>query len=79
MNHENKFYVSRFRNRNGVFSFRVDGLAAKEIGANVCCVRTSNQEFSVQDMSVLDRNLPVGTVIRPLSFLAEAEPRNKYQ
>ena len=25
MNHENKFSVSRFRNRNGVFSFRVDG------------------------------------------------------
>jgi hypothetical protein len=25
MNHENKFSVSRFRSRNGVFSFRVDG------------------------------------------------------
>jgi hypothetical protein len=25
MNHENKFSVSRFRNRNGVFSFRLCG------------------------------------------------------
>ena len=25
MNHKNKFSVSRFRNRNGVFSYRVDG------------------------------------------------------
>jgi integrase len=25
MNHENKFSVSRFRNRNGVFSFRIEG------------------------------------------------------
>jgi hypothetical protein len=25
MNHEYKFSVSRFRNRNGVFSFRVEG------------------------------------------------------
>ena len=25
MNHENQFSVSRFRNRNGVFSFRVEG------------------------------------------------------
>src|ERR1019366_10536966 len=25
MNHENSFCVSRFKNRNGVFSFRVDG------------------------------------------------------
>jgi hypothetical protein len=25
MNHENSFCVTRFKNRNGVFSFRVDG------------------------------------------------------
>jgi hypothetical protein len=35
MNHENKFSVMRFRNRNGMFSFRCDGrLNGVRIGRN---------------------------------------------
>jgi integrase len=50
MNHENKFSVSRFRNRNSVFSFRVEGrLNGVRIRRNF-----KNQEQAAAEKAVLE-------------------------
>jgi integrase len=73
MNHENKFSVSRFRNRNGVFSFRVDGrLEGVRIRRNF-----KTQEEAATEMAALRlKGLQLGSNLRTVTTcLAEEQVR----
>jgi integrase len=73
MNHENKFSVSRFRNRNGVFSFRVeDRLNGVRIRRNF-----KNQEEAATEKAALElKSLQIGSNLQAVTTcLAEDQVR----
>jgi hypothetical protein len=73
MNHENKFSVSRFRNRNGVFSFRVDGrLNGVRIRRNF-----KDQEQAATEKAALElKSLQIGSSLQAVTTcLAEVQVR----
>src|ERR1035438_7991415 len=73
MNHENKFSVSRFRNRNGVFSFRVDGrLNGVRIRRNF-----KDQEQAATEKAALElKSLQIGSSLQAVTnCLAEVQVR----
>jgi integrase len=73
MNHENKFSVSRFRNRNGAFSFRVDGrLNGVRIRRNF-----KNQEEAATEKAALElKSLQIGSSLQAVTTcLAEVQVR----
>lgn len=73
MNHENKFSVSRFRNRNGVFSFRVEGrLNGVRIRRNF-----KTQEEAASEKAALElKSLQIGSNLHSITTcLAEEQVR----
>jgi integrase len=73
MNHENKFSVSRFRNRNGVFSYRVDGrLNGVRIRRNF-----KTQEEAATEKAALElKSLQIGSNLQAVvTCLAEEQVR----
>jgi integrase len=73
MNHENSFSVSRFRNRNGVFSFRVEGsLNGVRIRRNF-----KTQEEAATEKAALElKGLQIGSNLRSVTtVLAEDQVR----
>jgi integrase len=73
MNHENKFSVSRFRNRNGVFSFRVDGhLNGVRIRRNFKTLEEAAAEKAALELKALQL---VSNLRAVTTFLTEIQVR----
>jgi integrase len=73
MNHENKFSVSRFRNRNGVFSFRVEGrLNGVRIRRNF----KTQEEAATEKAALGLKSLQIGSNLQEVvTCLAEEQVR----
>jgi integrase len=73
MNHENKFSVSRFRNRNGVLSFRVEGrLNGVRIRRNFKTLEEAATEKAALEL----KGLQIGSNLQAVTtFLAEDQVR----
>jgi integrase len=73
MNHENKFSVSRFRNRNGVLSFRVDGhLNGVRIRRNFKTLEEAAAEKAALELKALQM---VSNLRAVTTFLTEVQVR----